>query len=331
VKNAPLWETIFSRNGKRYGFRYTLTGIEDDFKPKSGFISRPGVVHAAGDNRTTWYAERGSLVEAVTGDILFDDTWQYQHFVHQGDAQDKKFHVSGSVGLRGGWNVGAGVYWETFGWDKNLYAGYRILGPSNDTLPFTGVGRIPNRDYVVTLTTPQWKRFDANMLYVGGQDENFFEWAQANIDYLSLTMNARPSPQIRLGTTLQYQDYWRRSDGTLAGRNVIPRVKVEYQLTRSIFMRVVGEYDLSEHDDLRDETRTFYPLIVNGQLASATRDHSLHGDLLFSYQPNPGTVLFLGYGSAGEGDPDPTQRYTFQPIRRMSDYVFLKYSYLFRM
>ena len=42
-------------------------------------------------------------------------------------------------------------------------------------------------------------------------------------------------------------------------------MKIEYQLTRSIFMRVVGEYDLSEHDDLRDETRTFYPLIIKGQ------------------------------------------------------------------
>ena len=39
--------------------------------------------------------------------------------------------------------------------------------------------------YSGTLT-PQWSRFDANMLYVGGQDENFFEWAQANIDYLSM-------------------------------------------------------------------------------------------------------------------------------------------------
>jgi hypothetical protein len=331
VRNGPLWETILARNGKRFGFRYTITGIDDDFKPKAGFLSRVGIVHAAADHRTTWYADRGSQIEAVTGDILFDDTWQYQHFVHRGDAQDKKFHVSGSVGLRGGWNLGAGVYWETFGWDKTLYANYRILAPNGDTLPFTGVGRIPNRDYVATLATPQWKNFDANLLYVGGQDENFFEWAQANIDYLSLTVNARPTPKVRAGATFQYQDYWRRSDGSLAGRNVIPRVKVEYQLTRAIFVRLVGEYDLSEHDDLRDETRTFYPLIIDGARASALRDHSVHGDLLFSYQPNPGTVLFLGYGNAGEGDPDPNHRFTFQPIRRTSDYFFLKYSYLFRM
>jgi hypothetical protein len=62
---------------------------------------------------------------------------------------------------------------------------------------------------------------------------------------------------VRIDGTLDYQDYWRRSDHSLVGRNVIPRVKLEYQITRAIFMRLVGEYDLSEHDDLRDETRTF--------------------------------------------------------------------------
>ena len=143
VKNGRCGKRIFARNGKQFGFRYTFMGIEDDFKPKSGFLSRVGIVHAAADHRTTWYADRGSAIEAVTGDLLLDDTWQYQHFVHQGDAQDKKFHVSGSVALRGGWNVGAGVYWETFGWDRALYANYRILTPNGDTLPFTGVGTHP--------------------------------------------------------------------------------------------------------------------------------------------------------------------------------------------
>ena len=331
VHNAPLWEGIMARNGKRFGFRYTLTGIHDDFRAASGFISRPGIVHAAVDHRATWYADRGSAIEAVTGDILFDDTWQYSHFVRQGDAQDKKFHVSGSMGLRGGWNAGAGVYWETFGWDQALFRNYRILSPTGDTLPFTGVGRIPNRDYVFTFSTPQWSTFNASLLYIGGQDENFYEWAQANIHVVSLTVNARPSDRLRVGGTLAYQDYWRRTDNSLVGRNMIPRLKLEYQLTRSIFMRAVGEYDLSQTDDLRDETRTFYPILISGRRALASRTRSLHGDYLFSYQPRPGTVLFVGYGSVGTGIPDPTDRFNFQPIKRGSDYFFVKYSYLFRM
>jgi hypothetical protein len=263
-----------------------------------------------------------------------DDTWQYSHFVHQGDAQDKKFHISTNTGLRGGWAIGASIYWETFGYDTQLFSNYRIqrtVGAKVDTIPFVGVGRIPNRDYVFSVSTPQWSRFNANLVYVGGQDENFFEWAQANINYVSLNTNFRPTDKLRLSGTLTYQDYWRRTDGSLVGRNVIPRLKTEYQFTRSQFLRVIGEYSTSERDDLRDETRTFYPLLINGRLATAQRSHSLRGDVLYSYQPSPGTVLFLGYGSFGSGVPDPTERFNFQPLVRTSDYFFVKYSYLFRV
>jgi hypothetical protein len=288
-------------------------------------------VHAGVDHYATRFGERGSLVETLTGDILLDDQWQYSHFVRRGDAQDKKFHLSGSAGLRGGWNVGLGVYWETFGFDQELYSRYRVLAPTGDTLPFVGTPRITNRDYVFSLTTPQWARFNANLLYIGGQDENFFEWAQANIDLVELAMSIRASERARIDGTLAYQDYWRRTDHSLVGRNVIPRVKLEYQITRAIFMRLVGEYDLSEHDDLRDETRTFYPLIIGGQRATAVRARSLHGDYLFSYQPTPGTVLFLGYGSEADGNPQQAERFNWQPLRRASDYFFVKYSYLLRL
>ncbi|MDB4874887.1 MAG: hypothetical protein JWM41_1333 [Gemmatimonadetes bacterium] len=334
VRNAPLWEGILARNGKRFGFRYLINGIDENFRALSGFISRPGIAHASLDHRATWFGERGNVLQTLTGDILLDDTWQYSHFVHRGDAQDKKFHLSTSAGLRGGWTLGAGVYWETFGYDSQLYGNYRIqrtIGATVDTVPFVGVGRIPNRDYVASISTPQWSRFDASLLYVGGQDENFFEWAQANIDYLTVSANVRPTDQLRVNGTLSYQDYWRRSDGSLAGRNMIPRVKVEYQFTRSIFLRMVGEYDLAEHDDLRDETRTFFPLIINGQKALATRTAAVHGDWLFSYQPNPGTVLFLGYGSQANANPDPLERFNYQPLVRSADYFFVKLSYLFRL
>ncbi|MDP9203943.1 MAG: carbohydrate binding family 9 domain-containing protein [Gemmatimonadota bacterium] len=329
--NAPLWEGIFARNGKQFGLRYVFTGISEDFRARSGFISRPGIVHGAVDHHATRFGKPGAMLESLTGDILLDDTWQYRNFLHRGDAQDKKLHFGGNAGLRGGWNIGVGFYLETFGFDRGLYSAYQILAPTGDTLPFVGTPRITNHDYVVSVATPQWAAFSANLLYVGGQDENFFEWAQADIDLWQAGLSVRPSDRARIDGTFAYQAYWRRSDGSLAGRTMIPRVKLEYQLTRSIFMRLVGEYTLSERDDLRDETRTFYPLLIGGELATASRARFLRGDYLFSYQPTPGTVLFLGYGSEADGNPDLLQRFNWQPLRRSSDYFFAKYSYLFRM
>jgi hypothetical protein len=52
---------------------------------------------------------------------------------------------------------------------------------------------------------------------------------------------------------------------------------------------------------------------------------SLRADWLFSYQPNPGTVLFLGYGATVASDE-------FRPtaLERVGDGFFVKWSYLFR-
>ena len=333
ITNAPLFDFSLNRNGKRYGFRHQIRGIDEDFRTTSGFISRPGLMYAVMEHRGTWFNQRGKLVETLTGQISFDHNWQYSHFGH-GDAQDKKLHVSTSAGFRGGWIFGTGVYWESFGWDPQLFRNYRLertVGTKVDTIPFTGVGRIPNRDYVFTASTPQWPRFSANAIYIFAQDENFYEWAQANIHYLSLNMNFRPTDQLRVASTLVYQDYFRRTDGSLVGRNAIPRIRGEYQFSRSIFLRLVGEYSLSERDDLRDETRTGFPILISGRKALAQRTAAFRGDWLFSYQPNPGTVLFLGYGSQANAPPNPLERFDYQPLVRSSDYFFVKLSYLFRM
>ena len=50
-------------------------------------------------------------------------------------------------------------------------------------------------------------------------------------------------------------------------------------------------------------------------------------DLLLSFRPTPGTVLFLGYGSSlTESEP-----FKFRDLERVRDGFFAKVSYLFRM
>ena len=106
----------------------------------------------------------------------------------------------------------------------------------------------------------------------------------------------------------------------------IPRLKLEYQLTRAIFVRYIGQYFAEDQDALRDP-RTGRALLVNGDTARAIVTNDFRNDLLFSYKPTPGTVVFLGYGaSLTEADA-----FRFQNLTRESDGFFLKLSYLFRM
>ena len=331
---GSLWNLNLNRTGKHYGFRTVFSGTSPGFRAQSGFISRTGTTKGTIDNHWTVFGDRGALVDNVTLTLVLDNTWQTSNFERHGDAQDKKYHVSVSSALRGGWSLGTAVYWESFGFDDRLYAGYRILrttGTMVDTIPFVGTPRIPNRDYVLTLNTPRFSLFSATLLYVWGQDENFFEWAQSDIHYVSATLSVRPTSRLRLDGSFDFQDYWRRTDHTLTGRTVIPRVKAEYQVTSVVFLRVVGEVDSSERDDLRDESRTGLPLLINGKRALASRARSFIGDLLFSYQPVPGTVVFVGYGGQADGAADPTQRFLYQPLVRSNDHFFLKVSRLLRM
>ena len=117
------------------------------------------------------------------------------------------------------------------------------------------------------------------------------------------------------------------------GRRVIPRVKVEYQMTRAIFFRVVSQYDAEQQADLRDDSRTELPIVIldpatgTYERALGFSRNSLRTDWLFSYQPTPGTVLFAGYGNtlADANARDAAGR------RRTVDGFFFKISYLFRM
>ncbi|MDB4915643.1 MAG: hypothetical protein JWM95_3287 [Gemmatimonadetes bacterium] len=332
--DGSLWLATMSRTGKNFGSRYQFNGTTSDFRAQTGFISRTGITRGTIDHHYTWFGDRGSAIDNTTLAFILDDTWITSNFERRGDAQDKKYHLNLSNTLRGGWTIGTSVYWETFGYDETLFAGYkmeRTVGAKVDTIPFVGTPRIMNRDYVLTLNTPKFSKFSGTLLYVGGQDENFYEWAQADIHLISATLSLRPTARLRIDGSYDYQDFWRRTDGTKVGASEIPRVRVEYQVTPSIFVRVVGERDGTEQDDLRDETRTNYPIILNGKKALATRTRSFNGDLLFSYQPIPGTVLFLGYGGQADAIADPRERFAYQNLVRDTDHFFVKFSHLFRL
>jgi hypothetical protein len=336
--DGPLWNTQLSRVGRRFTASYSIAGIDPDFRTQSGFISRPGIVNATIDHRYTWFGRRGALVESFTFGPQLNGTWQYRSFTARRDMQDKKLHFNSNASLRGGWQVGASVLTETFGYDPQFYSNYaverQLPGGAVDTVPFTGTPRIPNLDYVLSLGTPRFKRFSADALLLWGRDENFFEWASSDIIFAELNADVRPTEKLRLNARYVHQQFDRRTDGSTVGVRRIPRLKAEYQIARPIFVRVVGQYDASRQDALRDDSRTGFPILVSdgkGGYARAGPEagRQFRADYLFSYQPTPGTVVFAGYGSTLD-DPsalDPAR----SRLERTSDGFFLKASYLFRL
>jgi hypothetical protein len=332
---APLWSSGLAIRHRRWGLGSLFAGIADDFRAASGFIGRAGIVHANVDPSYTTYGKPGALIQRFTGDIVVDGIWQYQKFVHGEGMQDKKLHFNLNATLRGGWTVGAGWFDESFGYDSALYAGYRLEVPAAggglDTVPFVGQPAISNAEYVVQVSTPQWKHFSADGWFLQGRDENFFEWASADLLVGSANLSYRPTERLRSELSYFWQQVNRRTDRSLVNVGRVVRAKVEYQVSRPFFVRVVGQYIQQQTDSLRDDSRTGAPILIEGPSGftrtAASSQNLLHADVLLSYQPMPGTVVFAGYGS----DMVDEGAFRLQGLSRTGDAFFLKLSYLFRL
>ena len=332
---APLWLTQLTIQHRVWGLRSSFAGISDNFQSASGFIGRNGIVHSYLDPSHTTYGKPGAFLQRLTGDIVVDGIWQYQNFIHGRHMQDKKLHFNVNSTLRGGWNVGAGYFVESFGYDSALFANYRLevrrSGGGLDTIPFVGQPTIPNGEWIVQIGTPQWKHFSGNGFYLQGHDENFFEWASAWLQLMSLDLSYRPTERLRNSFSYFWQQVNRRTDGSLMNVGRVARAELEYQLSRPLFIRLVGQYIQDQTDSLRDDSRTNAPILIAGPSGvtrtTATATNLFHVDALISYQPVPGTVVFAGYGS----DMLDEDAFRFRGLTRTGDAFFVKLSYLFRL
>jgi hypothetical protein len=336
---APLWDLAFSRTGRRFGFNYAFEGISDEFVAGTGFISRRGIASASANHSLTFYGGRDALLERTSVSAWVRGQWAYDDFVSGRGLQDRQLFLSGNLTLRGGWRLGATAIVESSGYDEALYANYaleRRTPAGVDTIPFPAAGSIQNRDLRLNIDSPRLGggfSFRANLTV--GRDVNFHEWAPADIVHLNGGVQYRPTNQLRFDGSYVLQSYRRRTDGSLVSITHVPRLRVEYQISRAVFLRLVGEYSASARDSLRDDSRTGAPILLrSGEDEPYERDRALsratnriRSEFLFSVQPTPGTVFFAGYSGAYSD----AERFRFRGVERTVDGFFVKASYLFRM
>ncbi len=336
TRSAPLFDASASRNGRRFVARYALNGISPDFDAQSGFIARPGIANVSATHRWNFYGKPKALVELFSPELFMLARYQYDSFVNGDGSQDRQLHLRTNARLRGGWQLGAQLLLEVFGYDPSLYSNYVLLRPGTagrvDTLAYTGAPKIGNRDWVLSVGTPEFRHFSYSGFGIVGYDENFQEWSSSRIFSWQNTLNLRPTEQWRVAATWNYDTFDRRSDGTRVLTRNTPRIRTEYQVTRQFFVRVIGERSVVTQDSLRDDTRTEAPIYLRAANGSLTRAGAFQRtrariDVLLSYLPSPGTVVYLGYGDAlAANRPSGPER-----LQRTRDQFFMKLSYLFRV
>ena len=334
--DAYLWDLRLRRSGRRFGFNTNFTAYDSDLAVGTGFVRRSGTVRIGGSPSFTFYGSEGSRVEQYRASVSFSYTWLYDTFMNGGSVDDAvRLTLANNFALRGGWSVGVSFFLEEFYYPAHLYVDYAIqrqtpTGP--ELVPYVGTPEIRNYDISLRLTTPSSARFTGSMSLIAGRDENFREWAPAYIMQLTTQATWRPTEQLRIEGRLVSQKDWRPDDWSAVRSVDIPRLKLEYQLTRAIFFRFVGQYEATTLDALHDDSRTEDPIFIRNdegvyERALGRTDNDFRIDALFSYEPSPGTVIFAGYGSSMTEDDS----FRFDRLERTSDGFFVKMSYLFRM
>jgi hypothetical protein len=321
---GPLLSTRISRSGQVFSWNAALEDVHPEFRARSGFIRRIDVTHVRGQVQYTFLNEPGSWLEdwgpqfEVRAFYDHDEFWAGEQF------EEAELQAGIDVSLRGPNGFNLAVTDGYFSFDPEDYEAYRVATPQG-----TEAFQVP--DHLEHLLGARlWGRtrpvpwLSLNGLIRYGEVPIYAEASRG------VELQLRPSLDVRLpsGLLAELSVTYSRIDRSEGGRfsvAQIPRGKLQYQFTKAFFVRAIAQYNLQQRDALRSVGGV--PLVLDEAASESLDEGELQYDLLISYEPSPGTIVYAGWSRVREG-PDT---YRFGELEPVAEGLFVKVSYLFRL
>ena len=334
ANDGLLWDVVLGdRTGRNYGNHFEFEGVSPGFRARSGFVNRTGIVSGRLFNRFTWYGAPGALVEQLSTYFMVQPLWRYDDFLHARSPLEGTYGNNWNATLRGGWSVNTSLNDDPVRFDTAAFVGYGVVRGA-DTLAF----RVPTGTHhfwrgSLGFSSPNRAlQLSGNGSYGGAA---IFEEASEGRELnTTLSLAWKPTQALRLSASWVHDRITRSRDGSEFALANIPRLEVDFQLSRPLFVRYIGQYVAQRQATLRDP-RTGAPLApydtAGGAYISGAgfTSNTYRNDLLFSYKPSPGTVFFFGYGVLFT-QPEAFS-FSGPGLRRVEDGFFIKASYLWRL
>jgi hypothetical protein len=336
---SHLLLTSLDRTGRQWGFRLQAKDVPDAFRSDAGFIRRTGVTDFFYVTRLSFFGKPGSLLESWGPFFVGNRIYSGRGFWNGDEATEGSATLRMNFSLRGNNRLEAGYSNRFHLLDPSRYArhsftdasgtlrtGEEAVRPVREMRGLHGLSARASSSYFKTVSGEVEAQWQETPIFAEGT--RGAEWSVQG------EMGVRPTESLRMHGSLRRSRIFRAADGSLYSDALVPRLKVEYQLTRAVFLRAVGQYTVEEVDVLRAPDGTPYlrggkPFrLRRGRMApeEEAQENPLRLDLLFSYQSSPGTVVFLGYGR----EVNDAGAYRFGALEPRADGLFLKVSYLFR-
>ncbi len=326
TRAAPLVAASLERSGREFQFEAQFDDVHGDFTTESGFIPRVGDTELFGRVQGARFGRSGAALEQMSLGIQGNVFYDHDEFWGGGIPFEAELELHPAFTFRGGrtlWFILRDGY---FRFRPEEYADYEVEGNDGDAQPFVvqddlthllALGFIPRVRVTSDLQLNGRLYYREVPIYIEGAR--------------GLEIQASPDITLRLTTAAQvsleytYSRLWRRRDNTVFSIAHIPRVRTQYQFSKSLLVRAVLQYSLEEQDALRDPT-TEQPLLIDGVTQDETESGRFEGQFLLKYEPSPGTIFFVGYNRLMSG----LANLRLSQMDLIGEGLFIKASYLFR-
>ncbi len=210
--------------------------------------------------------------------------------------------------------------------EESFYLGSYIVFNGKTTLDFGWFrGRelydntlFSKTNYTFRIWNNYFQWLIASFYYYGG-DGIYYSSPSflGRTDYNQVRITLKPTPVLSIYFSNKYYKFSGENGGIDFGLSQnIPRLKISWQFSRSWNLRLIAE-----HQALR----------FASPLLKAYEYDDLSLSVLFSYEPSPGTVFYLGYNDLqSRQDQFNNGMWPVTDYRRQRNVIFTKFSYLFR-
>ncbi len=322
----PLASLDVARSGRSFGWNVSMTDIAPDFRARSGFITRAGDTEANASMTFTGFGAPGGLLERTSVRIVTNNFFRHDQFWSGELPFEHEIELWPTLSFRGDRLITFVLRRGYFRFEAEDYAAYQVLGADGAALPF----RLPGALDALNAWGFLPRARITNALNVNGQA--FFrqvpiydEAARGYEVRLAPDVQYRPTAQLQLQLSYTYSRI-RRGDGSRLSTVHIPRVRLQYQFDKALFVRAIGQYELADQAALVDPG-TGRPILIDGQAVPAASTGEFQGQLLVQYEPSPGTIFYVGFSRLMRGD----RTFRLSALDPVDEGLFVKLSYLFRL
>jgi Domain of unknown function (DUF5916) len=323
----PLIMTSLVRSGRTFGWEVKFDDVYPNFRSASGFIPRVGDTQVLGRIRAEHFGSPGSALEQFNLQLKLDSYFDHDEFWQGSSPFEAEIQLEPSLSFKGERNIGFILRDGFFRFRPDAYATHQVDDGTGNLIPFVPPGSLKHLKAIGILPRARI----TNAIQVNGRlfyrEVPIYEEAARGLELqVSPEVTVRPISPLQLTFNHTYSRIWRtRTDSAFSTVN-ISRIRVQYQFSRSLFLRSVVQYDLERRAALRDPT-TDGAIVIDGEAYPDVDEGRFGAQVLLSYQPSPGTIFFIGYNRAMEGE----RSYRLAHMDPVEDALFVKLSYLFRM